>query len=191
VEKITFVKVAYNSLLSPTFTPISYNYKIPMVTNSRLYQMPVRRTITAPDIIFAAANLIDSEALPNYTPLTRSGSFVSTTNVALGVGATNVGVLPSTISASMLIVFDNVGPIYYNENPYFMDSLNYYQYPIFNWGSFDGSTNAPILYPNGSSLAELEAQVLQGGATIPVYPWAPVLNATATNTTTSGGAPGG
>jgi hypothetical protein len=193
VEKITFVKVKYDSLLGTNFTPIILKYTIPWVTNSTLQQLQVTRTITAPDIIFAAADLINSEAIANYTPLTRSGTFISNNYVSLGGGVT-----PSTISASTVIVFDNVGPIYYNASPYFLDSQNYYVYPIFNWGSFDGSTNAPIVYPNGSSLAALEDEVLQGGATIPTYPWAPVLNPNTNSTPggtgtggTGGGVPGG
>jgi len=30
------------------------------------------------------------------------------------------------------------------------------------WGSFDGSTNPPVLYPNWFSIQELEQQVLGG-----------------------------
>jgi len=28
------------------------------------------------------------------------------------------------------------------------------------WGSFDGTTNAPVVYPSGSSIVNLEAQIL-------------------------------
>jgi hypothetical protein len=83
-------------------------------------------------------------------------------------------------------VLNNIGPIYYAYSPNFLDNYNYYAYPIFNWGTFDGSTNAPIAYPLGSSLAELEVQVLQGGTTLPTNQWAAVLNSN-TNTTTSTG----
>jgi hypothetical protein len=38
----------------------------------------------------------------------------------------------------------------------------HFEYPVFNWGSFDGSTNPPVVFPEGTSLAELEAQVLEG-----------------------------
>jgi hypothetical protein len=187
VEKITFVKVAYDSLLGTAFAPITYHYTIPFVTNSRLSQLKVTRTISAPDIIFTAADLVNSEALPNYATLTRSGSFIPSGYVSPGGG-----VVPSTINPPMLIVLDNVGPVYYNENPHFISSLDYLEYPIFNWGSFDGSTNPPILYPNGSSLAELEAEAVSGGGvTVPVYPWAPVLNPSNTNTTGTGTGTGG
>jgi hypothetical protein len=187
VEKITFVKVAYDSLLGTNFAPIIYNYSMPYVTNSKLSQLKVTRTITAPDIIFTAADLVNSEALFNYTSLTRSGSFIAPGYVSPGGG-----VVPSTINPPMLIVLNNVGPVYFNINPGFMTSEDYYEEPVFNWGSFDGSTNPPVLYPNGSSLAELEQEVTSGqGVNVPVYPWAPALNPSATNTTTGTGTGGG
>jgi hypothetical protein len=188
-EKITFVKVAYDSLLGTNFAPIIYNYTMPYVTNYQLSKLQVTRTVTAPDILFTAADLINSEALFNYLTLTRSASFIASPYVSPGGG-----VVPSTISASMLVVLDNVGPVFFNINPGFLVAPvgSYLEYPIFNWGSFDGSTNPPILYPNGSSLAELEQQVLSGeGLSVPVYPWAPVLNPSATNTTGAGGGGGG
>jgi hypothetical protein len=103
------------------------------------------------------------------------------------------GVTPSTIDPSELITLNNAGPLYFDYNPFFLDYLDYGLYPVFNWGSFDGSTNPPIVFPNGSSLAELEAQVLEGGTSFPVNQWTPVLNPNNTNTTTTttGGGGGG
>jgi hypothetical protein len=189
VEKITFVKVNYDSMLNPGFTPITYRYNIPYVTNSRLYQVHVTRTVRAPDILFTAANLA-SEGPPLSDPaLSRSGTFIQTTYASPGGG-----ILPSTISAPVLVVLNNIGPIYYAYSPSFLDNYNYFAYPIFNWGTFDGSTNAPIAYPLGSSLAALEAQVLQGGTAVPANQWAAVLNPntnTVTGTGTGTGAGGG
>jgi len=185
VEKITFVKVQYDSLLNPGFTPINYTYTLPYVTNSRLTKIKVTRTITQPDVIFTAADLIASEALPNYTALTRTGSFIATTYVSAGGGVT-----PSTINPAMVVVLNNVGPIDYNYNPGFMDTQNIFETPISNWGTFDGSTNAPIVYPVGYSLAELEGEVLSGGETAPLNPWSPVLNPSTNTVTTTGGAGG-
>jgi hypothetical protein len=187
VEKITFVKVAYNSLLSTNFTPIIYNYSIPYVTNSKLGQLKVTRTVTAPDILFTAADLVNSEALPNDEALARTNSFIVSTYVSPGGG-----ILPSTINPPLLIILNNVGPVYWNINPGFMDWQDYYDYPVFNWGTFDGSTNPPILYPNGSSLAELEQEVISGtGVNVQVSPWAPVAPPTNNTTTGGGGGAGG
>src|SRR5437899_499578 len=58
----------------------------------------------------------------------------------------------------MVLTFNKVGPTYINSAPNWFDestAIFYYQ-----WASFDGSTNAPILYPNSASLAGLEQQSL-------------------------------
>jgi len=180
VEKITFVKVNYDSLLNTYFNPITYKYTIPYVTNSKLYQLQVTRTVTAPDIIFTAADLvIDDATPPTDTAFSRSGTFIQTPYVSPGGG-----VLPSTIDPTELVILNNVGPIYYNMSPHFLDSTNLYAYPVFIWGSFDGTTNAPVVYPKGASVAELEAEVLQGGSqTSSSNSWGPVIN---TNSTTTG-----
>jgi hypothetical protein len=182
VEKITFVKVNFNSLLGPAFTPITYHYTIPSVTNSRLSHLSVTRTITAPDILFTAAYLISNGPPITDFELVKTGTFVATTYVSPGGGVT-----PSTINPPELIILNNAGTVYFDYNPYFLDYLDYAEYPVFNWGSFDGSTNPPIVYPFGSSLAALEAQVLEGGEPVIASPWTPVLNPNATNTTTTAG----
>jgi hypothetical protein len=187
VEKIEFVRVNFDSMLNPGFTPITYHFTVPYVTNSRLSQLSVTRTITAPDIVFTAGDLIVSEALANYTALIMTNTFIQSTYVSLGGGVT-----PSTINPTLVVTLNNVGPIIYNAYPGFMDSENFLETPISNWGTFDGSTNPPIVYPNGTSLAELEDEVLQGGGgTRACEPLGPVLNPNATNTTTTTGTGGG
>jgi hypothetical protein len=175
------VKVNFDSQLGQTFNPITYKYSVPSVTNSRLSQVSVTRTVTAPDILFTAAFLISNGPPITDFELLRGGSFIVTTYVSPGGGVT-----PSTIASPELIVLNNAGPVYYEYSPGFLDSLNYGQYPVFNWGSFDGSTNPPIVFPTGSSLAELEAQVLEGGGMpVEANEWTPVLNPDDTNTTTT------
>jgi hypothetical protein len=187
-EKITFVKVAYDSLLGTNFNPITYNYSLPYVTNYKVGQLKVTRTVTVPDILFTAADLVQNgDPLPNDVPLNRTNSFIASGYVSPGGG-----VVPSAISPSLLIVLNNVGPVFWNESPVSfggVDSQNYLEYPVFNWGTFDGSTNPPILYPNGSSLAELEQQVVAGaGLNMPLNTWAPVGTPTNNNNGTGGGA---
>ena len=71
------------------FTPITYSYSVPYVTNSRLSQLSVKRTITAPDIIFTAADLINSEAAANYTAVAVTNGFIQTTYASLGAGVSH------------------------------------------------------------------------------------------------------
>lgn len=187
VEKVSFVKVNFDSMLGPAFTPITYHYSIPYVTNSRLSKLSVARTVFAPDILFTAAYLIVPGPPITDPELGRASTFIATTYVSPGGGIT-----PSTIAPQELITLNNAGPVYLNYNPYFLDILDYEDYPVFNWGSFDGSTNPPIIFPNGTSLEELEAQVLEGGQSVTASPWTPVLTVnTNTTTTTPTGASAG
>jgi hypothetical protein len=59
----------------------------------------------------------------------------------------------------MSFQFNKVGPVYVNGTyPMFVDEagalLN------FSWASYDATTNAPVIYPSGASIANLENQVL-------------------------------
>ena len=59
------------------------------------------------------------------------------------------------------ITFNKVGTTYRNfAGTPFLDETTATR--SFIWGSFDGSTNAPIIYPSGTSIQNLERQVLTG-----------------------------
>jgi hypothetical protein len=181
VEKINFVKVNFDSLLGANFNPIIYNYTIPMITNGMLGTLHVTRTITAPDILFTAADLVGT-AYPLQDPLlTRSVTFVSNNLASPGGGIT-----ASVISPVELITFNNVTPIYYNQTSSFLDESTS-AFPILLWGSFNGSTNAPIIYPTGTSIADLYQQVISGGTSLPVGTYNPLsaLNSNSTNSSAS------
>ena len=65
VEKITFVKVNFDSLFNPGFAPLSYTYTVPYITNYQFARLKVKRTITAPDILYSG--LISSSMRPRST----------------------------------------------------------------------------------------------------------------------------
>jgi len=192
VEKITYVRVNYNSLLGETFAPIVYHYTIPYINNSKLYQLSATRTVTAPDIVFTAGDVFNPTASPLLdTALSRSWTVNASPYVSAGGG-----ILPGTINPKDTVIFNDVGPLYLNENPAFLDSTNYFEYPVFIWGSFDGSTNPPVIYPTQSNIDDLIPQIFQvtnaatvaaGAAAAPVSQgiWNPV--STSTSTTTAGG----
>ena len=193
VEKIRFVKVHYNAQLSTTFTPVVYHYKIPFVTNGLLYQLQVTRTVTAPDIIISAGDLIVTGNPLTYPTVNRGLSGGTAGYVVNGVTQTSAGgnTVSSVFSPGLLITFNSVGPTVYNENPSYLDQGTIVS-SNFVWSSFDGSTNPPVIFPTGStSYAQLEDQVLnpdvngQGS----VMTWDPV-NDQATNATGSTGGAG-
>lgn len=150
VEKVRFLKVGYDSLFGSTFRPITLTYTLPIVTNFHLVKQTVRRTITQPDIIFTAA---DISAPPVYPTDSRSIAFE--TNGAVSVINT-AG--PGTIDPQTIITFNKIGAVGFNSDPQFLDEETAQNF--FLWGSFDGSTNPPIVYPQGTSIRDIESQVL-------------------------------
>jgi len=158
IEKMSFVRRDFDSLLGRFFLPITNEYVLNSVTNSRVVPLRVRRTVTAPDILFSARDVgadpilqltpYRLEVFPNF----NSNNITPTTVTAPGLAG------PGTIGPSTAIIFNKVGPAFFNVGPFFVDEPA--NFPGFVWGSFDGTTNAPIVYPIGTSIMNLENELL-------------------------------
>jgi hypothetical protein len=187
VEKITFVKVAYEDWIGSTFPTNVVHYNLNILTNVQgvnvRQSLPVWRTNLAPDIIFTAANLLNAAASQDL-PFTNSMSFLAPP-VAPVNGSTAV---PNVIIPTNLVILNNVGPIYYSISPGFLQNSGFFMYPYFQFGSFDGSTNAPIVFPQTANLAALVELELTTPPGQIISPFNPVA---ATNTTAGGGTGGG
>lgn len=86
----------------------------------------------------------------------------------------------------MVVTLNNSGQVYYNRGTFFNDQASAFDLG-FIWGSFNGSTNAPIAFPTGASIEEIEAQVLSAGPeTTQIGIYNPVSTSASTNTTTVG-----
>lgn len=182
VEKINFVKTPYDSVEGDTFTPITYRYAIPTVTNGVVRTLTVTRTITAPDIIFTAGDLTYPGPDPYQVTIQRSSGFI-TYGAAPSPGVNTVS--PSVITPEMVVTFNNSGQVTYNESGSFTDQANSAELGYI-WGSFDGSTNAPVAFPTGTSLAGLVNQVMSAGAETELGLYTPIATGTnSTNTTTT------
>lgn len=167
VEKISFIRRDYDSLFGRFFFPITNEYVLHTVTNFTVYPQRVSRILVRPDFLITAADLAAGpDAVPATPAVARSISFNTNSENLLLAGPGTIesasgpsvgGALPSTI-----FTYNNVGPIYYNfglvDTNAFLDELS--QVPIMIWGSFDGSTNVPTLYPNDVSITALENQML-------------------------------
>lgn len=199
VEKIQFVRVQFQSLIASNFIPITYHYTMPYVTNGVLAQVSVIRRVTAPDIIFSAGDLVSNTTPVTFNAYTRvQGPYVVDGTVNLSAGG---NVVSSVFSPRFQVTFNSVGPVYLNEGavdsgPFLDQNTGFW--PVFWWGSFDGSTNAPVIFPTGQSVSELVSQVLSGpgsgsGSTPGVVPesWTPVNLVNTNATTTAAGAAGG
>ncbi len=167
IDRVTFVRVPdgnFDELTYGLYTPITNDYSVMAFnpTNNVLSLERNRRTLVFPDITFTASDFADipGNNTIGTSPFARNVNFLSSTN--FGVAYQNLAG-PGIIEPITVFFFNKSGPIFGNVSPtaYFIDpSAEASQIPLLIWGSFDGTTNAPIVYPNGTSVENLENQIL-------------------------------
>jgi hypothetical protein len=175
IENIKFVRADYDSLLGQYWQPVTNNYTMVNETNSLYSVQHFQRIVTTPDFLFSAA---DQAAGPGGLPLVMNYSEnlnFNTANVLTNLAG------PGTITTPTTISFEKVGPVYFNSYADVMDGTSYFtQTPgtdvtdlyygeYFVWASYGGTTNAPVLYPNGTSIDSLGnmLQVVVSPASLP------------------------
>lgn len=160
VNKIDFRRVAYDSLLGQTFTTITNRYMDTTISNSRPVIQPVERIITQPDILFLASDLgLTAGFAPNLIRRTSTASWIN--NDAINGNALQGG--PGVIPPRVEIYFTDILPFFVNSAPGFFLGEPFGGSIL--WGSFDGTTNAPIIYPayGDITVSDLRNQALGRG----------------------------
>ena len=161
VDKLTFVRADFDSALGQFFTN-NVVYSDRFITNGVSRDQLVQRTQIQPDIVFTAADLgVDAGG----APILFSRTITYQDNSILNTGAGGAGIAgPGTIDGPVQINFSRIGPFtrHFGDGPEQLGTAGLV------WGSFDASTNAPVIFPSEISLQELEQIVLQrsGGS-----PW--------------------
>ena len=153
VEKITFVRHDYDSLFNRFFYPVTNNYSVMAMTNNTPILQSFQRIVTRPDILIAAADLLND--IPNVPTVDHIGSSPIFTNLPSPIVPAPAG--PGVIQGPYTLTFNKAGPVHLNTGPFLTDEESSILY--FIWASFDGSTNAPTIY-GGTSLTDLSQQVL-------------------------------
>jgi hypothetical protein len=152
IDKFTFLRANYDSLVGRFFQPITNLYYLVGVTNSQPVTNWFRRIITGPDFLFSARDLV-----PNLASRTVTIGNFNDANENPGLAG------PGNIQPNMQIIFNKIGPLLVNVygTNFILNGLSESTASTnFIWGSFDGSTNDPVVYPSGSSIMNLEAQIL-------------------------------
>jgi hypothetical protein len=172
---IKFVRRDFDSLLNRFFYPITNVYTVYAVTNNTLIPQRVERFVTQPDFLITASDLATTPADPALGAAAVARNLPFDTN---SINPTVAFAGPGTIVPGTAFIFDKVGPIYLNQfTGFFLGGGGFFisaetnQTQLLVWGSFDGTTNAPVVYPNGTSITNLENSVL-----IRVSPSGPVTN---------------
>ncbi len=145
-------------------TPITNQYTMVVFTNGQYITQAFQRVVTAPDFLIMAFDQLNGpDALPTEVAFTRNINF-NQANVQTGLAG------PGTINTPTTIAYNKVGPVFLNESPATMIGPTGAGRTGFIWGSFDGTTNTPVVYPNGTSLENLANE-----AVIQVTPPPPTL----------------
>ena len=159
IERISFVRKDFDSLLGVVFQPTNTIFTNYAVANNQVVTQAFSRLVNQPDILFSAADL---DSPPTALPVihfvyVRSFPHFNTNGVN-PQGLPNSLAGPGTMEPRIDITFNKVGPEKINVGPQFIDERS--SVDRFIWGSFDGTTNAPVVYPNGTDIANLESLIL-------------------------------
>jgi hypothetical protein len=168
IGKVSFVRADFDSLLGQYWQPVTNKYAMVLVTNSQATTVNFQRIVTEPDILLSAQDI----AAPNPPAIdVANGDYVRNINFNQSTILQNLAG-PGTIVSPTTIAFNKVGPVYFNVfggfadgTPYFTenpgnDLLDPFYAEYVAWGTFDGTTNAPTVYPNGTSVLNLVNEVL-------------------------------
>ena len=151
IEHVQFIRANYDSLLGQFFVPLTNNYTMVMVTNSQPVTEYYQRVVTRPDFLMSAQDLTAGPAASPATPVAQRGINFDTTSVLPGLAG------PGTLTPGTTFTFNKSGRTYQNYSPAFLSETDAFK--TYLWASFDSSTNV-VLYPNGTSIADLENQIL-------------------------------
>ena len=171
INRVTFVRANYNSLFG-IFEPFTNSWTDTYVTNRQVFNQRLSRPQLIPDILFDASDLQGPDdnggALPvwavGFQPWVNNQGINGIDNASEPLrGDLGPGVIDPAVAANLpalLFTFNSVGPIFFNQADFFVSEVNSLHF--FLWGSFDGSTNEPVVYPISTSIQQVEAQVLGG-----------------------------
>jgi hypothetical protein len=153
VQHVLFIRANYDSLLGQYFSPITNNYTMVTITNGQPVTEFYQRVVTAPDFTLSAQDLTGGPAQIPIDPYgTRNINFDQST-VLNGLAGPGIIYPRTTFTLNKsTTTINNTGTASLTQ--YTNSGIGYI------WGSFDGSTNPPVLYPSGTSLVNLENQVV-------------------------------
>jgi hypothetical protein len=126
---------------SQRFWSLNYHFTDVYFRNNVLMQQRAQRIIRQPDILFCAADTGENNSYPRAPWVVRTGT-TNWLNYAVLNGNTN-GEGPGVIQPPITITFHKLGPRIDTGNIDFSGTYNQ------GWGSFDASTNLPVVFPSG------------------------------------------
>jgi len=172
IERVEFIRANYDSLVGQFFQPLTNYYTMTRITNSQPVTEYYQRVVTTPDFLIRAEDLVGgASTIPVVGSVARNLTFDQST-VQGGLAG------PGTIIGPTTFTYNKAGDVYDNGSRTlyglttnaFLDPLGGNtqgsafglndNLSVFLWASFDGSTNTPVLYPNGTSLTDLANELI-------------------------------
>jgi hypothetical protein len=164
-NRLHFKRVFFDSILGSTFTPITNSYTDVLIsTNQTLVVQAVQRGITQPDILFVSEDLGTVQGIPVLVGRSDTTTWVDN-DLLNGNDEAVHSRGPGVIAPPVRISFSD-------QLPFFETTTDSAFVPGEDsaissgvWGSFDGSTNPPVIYPTNQliNIQQLRRQILQGG----------------------------
>ena len=158
IGKVSFIRADYDSLVGDFWQPVTNSYNMVALSGSKLGSQHFDRVVAAPEILLTASD----QAEPNTFNGTVTRNINYDQSQILGGLAG-----PGVITPGTIFDYNRAGDVFRNgffANPYLttipsiLDETT--QIPTAAWASFDDSTNAPVIYPDGTSLDNLSGQML-------------------------------
>jgi hypothetical protein len=152
IGKIQFVKTSFDSLIGNFWQPITNTYTEVLIAGSKPVLQTFQRVLTQPDVLLTASDQLPGpSAINNVDAIFRRSVTFDLTTIAPELAG------PGVIENPSVIDYNKVGPVFLNLSTAFLSeatAITSFQ-ANFTWASFDGSTNAPTVYPNGTSIDDL------------------------------------
>jgi hypothetical protein len=165
--KIRFERLT-NAIITGTNFVHTNSYSVAFMTNRfgviTMVTNEFRSVNTQPDFLFRAADL--GVVTPSGQPVLGDRTLNLVSNAALNTtDPTGVGG-PGNIFGPTVFSYSNTGPVLFNTLPGTANEATARNFGEgFVWGSFDGSTNPPIVFPRDITLEDVS--LLINGGVIP------------------------
>jgi hypothetical protein len=143
VDKITFVRRDYDSILGQVFSPFTNQFTDIFITNNEAKQQWVERVVTEPDIVFTVTVPAAGERRGQVFSRTGTSNWWNSASI---IGLPGVAG-PGVIRPSVRIAFHKFTPTVFTSDD---STAGTAQFTYDRWGSFDSSTNPPAVYPMGT-----------------------------------------
>jgi hypothetical protein len=176
IGKVTFVKMERESVFG-NYLSNNVTWVDRFVTNGVLVEQTLVRPQVAPDIVFDAGDLQGGDGSDTF--ISHGSASVEWISAGDGTITFGPGVIPVGVDGapSVTFTFQTVGPTWYSvlSAPFLSGPGEAQSSQLWQWGTFDGSTETPVVYPDPAGIVLLEQMILgdpNARASL-VDPWSP------------------